>query len=56
MLPRVWSRRANLTAYDAVYVVLAEVLGGPLLTTDARLSRTPGLPIPVELFDIRAIH
>ena len=44
------------TAYDAAYVALAEVVGGPLLTTDARLSKAPGLPIPVELFDTRTIH
>ena len=56
MLPRIWSWRANLSAYDATYVTLAEVLGGPLLTTDARLSRAPGLPVPVELFDARTIH
>jgi predicted nucleic acid-binding protein len=29
-LPRVWELRANLTAYDAVYVALAEALGAPL--------------------------
>lgn len=56
MLPRIWSWRANLSAYDATYVTLAEVLGGPLLTTDARLSRAPGLPVPVELFDARTAH
>ena len=56
MLPRIWSWRANLSAYDATYVTLAEVLGGSLLTTDARLSRAPGLPVPVELFDARTIH
>ena len=56
MLPRVWSRRANLTAYDAAYVALAEVVRAPLLTTDARLSRAPGLSIPVEVFDARQIH
>ena len=56
MLPRIWSWRANLSAYDATYVTLAEVLGGPLLTADARLSRAPGLPVPVELFDARTIH
>ena len=55
MLPRIWSWRANLSAYDATYVTLAEVLGGPLLTTDARLSRAPGLPVPVELFDARTV-
>ena len=56
MLPRIWSWRANLTAYDAAYVALAEVVGGPLLTTDARLSKAPGLPIPVELVDTRTIQ
>ena len=56
MLPRIWSWRANLTAYDAAYVTLAEVVGGPLLTTDARLSRAPALPVPVELFDTTTIH
>ena len=56
MLSRIWAWRTNLSAYDATYVTLAEVLGGPLLTTDARLSRAPGLPIPVELFDARTVH
>ena len=56
MLPRIWSWRGNLTAYDAAYVTLAEVVGGPLLTTDARLSKAPGLPVPVELFDTTTIH
>ena len=56
MSSRIWSWRANLTAYDAAYVALAEVLGGPLLTTDARLANAPRLPVPVELFDTRAIH
>ena len=56
MLPRIWSWRAKLTAYDAAYVALAEVVDCPLLTTDARLSKAPGLPVPVELFDARTIH
>jgi predicted nucleic acid-binding protein len=32
LLDRVWALRANLTAYDAVYVALAEALGTTLLT------------------------
>ena len=56
MLQRIWSWRANLTAYDAAYVALAEVVGGPLLTTDARLSKARGLPVPIELFDPRTLH
>lgn len=33
---------ANLTPYDAAYVVLAEAYNLPLLTADARLARAPG--------------
>ncbi len=43
MLERVWELRKNLTAYDAVYVALAEVLDGVLLTCDRRLSQAPGM-------------
>ena len=39
---RVWELRANLTAYDAWYVALAEELDWPLLTLDHRLSRATG--------------
>lgn len=39
LLGRVWELRENLTAYDAVYVALAEALDATLLTTDARLVR-----------------
>lgn len=49
LLPRVWQLRENLTAYDAVYVALAEVLDSPLLTCDAKLARAPGLKCHVEL-------
>jgi predicted nucleic acid-binding protein len=37
-LPRVWQLRRNLTAYDAVYVALAEGLDAPLLTGDHKLA------------------
>ena len=49
LLPRVWSLRDNLTAYDAVYVALAEALDATLLTCDARLSRAPGVAAHVEV-------
>ncbi len=49
LLTRVWSLRANLTAYDATYVALAEALGAVLITCDARLGRAPGLRAPVEV-------
>jgi len=39
---RVWELRANLTAYDAWYVAIAEMAGLPLATLDHRLARAPG--------------
>jgi len=39
---RIWELRATVTAYDAWYVTLAEHLGAPLATLDARLSRASG--------------
>lgn len=39
---RIWALRETLTAYDAAYVALAEALEAPLVTTDAKLARTPG--------------
>ena len=42
LLPRVWELRLNLTAYDAVYVALAEALDAELLTRDRRLVAAAG--------------
>src|SRR5438105_2855063 len=49
LLPRVWELRKNLTAYDAVYVALAEALGAPLVTRDRRLAGAAGHHATVEL-------
>lgn len=49
LLDRVFSLRDRLTAYDAVYVALAEALGATLVTCDGKLARTPGLGDRVEL-------
>lgn len=51
LLPRVWALRQNLTAYDAVYVALAEALDTTLLTCDGRLARAPGVKKRAELID-----
>jgi predicted nucleic acid-binding protein len=48
LLPRVWDLRNNFTAYDAIYVALAEVLDAPLLTRDKRLA-SPGHHARIEL-------
>jgi predicted nucleic acid-binding protein len=49
LLPRCWELRGNLTAYDAAYVALAEVLDAPLLTGDRRLARASGPTCTIEL-------
>lgn len=50
LLSRVWTLRENLTAYDAVYVALAEILDATLLTRDARIPRAPGHAARIEVF------
>ena len=47
---RMWDLRHNMTAYDAAFVVLAEILAVPLITCDARLARAPGHRAAVEVF------
>lgn len=37
---RIWSLRRNNTAYDAMYLALAEVLDATLVTCDAKLFRS----------------
>ena len=49
LIPRVWELRATLTAYDAVYVALAEVLDVPLLTCDRRIASASGHSAKVEV-------
>ncbi|HEX5421997.1 MAG TPA: type II toxin-antitoxin system VapC family toxin [Candidatus Acidoferrales bacterium] len=49
LLPRVWELRATLTAYDAVYVALAELLDAPLLTCDRRIASASGHSANVEV-------
>lgn len=48
LLVRVWELRDNVTAYDALYLALAEVLDAPLLTFDRRLAAAPGHRASVE--------
>ena len=50
-LARVWSLRANATAYDACYLALAEALDAPLLTRDRRLMGVPGCGARIELVE-----
>jgi predicted nucleic acid-binding protein len=49
LLSRVWELRDNLTAYDAVYVALAEFLDASLLTRDRRMANAAGHRARIEL-------
>ncbi len=42
LMRRAYELRANVTAYDATYVALAEALGCHLLTADQRLAKSTG--------------
>lgn len=53
LLPRVWHLRHNLSAYAAAYIVLAEELGGTLVTRDRRLAAAKGHAARIELFQVR---
>ena len=43
LLERCWELRSNLTVSDASYVATAELFGTRLLTSDVRMSRSPGV-------------
>jgi predicted nucleic acid-binding protein len=46
---RIWELRTSMTAYDAVYVALAEGLSAVLLTCDSKLARAHGHHASIEL-------
>lgn len=49
LLDRVWELRDSLSAYDASYVALAEMLDCDLVTADARVSRASGVRCPITV-------
>ena len=49
LLDRVWELRSNMTAYDAVYVALAEAIASPLVTCDKPLGSSPGHTAHIEV-------
>jgi predicted nucleic acid-binding protein len=46
---RAYELRANITAYDAAYIALAEALGCELLTGDRRLANASGSRCPIRI-------
>ena len=49
LLERAWELRDHLTAYDAMYVVLAEAIDAVLVTCDGPLAATPGHTARIEV-------
>ena len=49
LLARVWELRHNLSAYDAAYIALAEMLDAPLITRDKAFASSKGHRVFVEL-------
>jgi predicted nucleic acid-binding protein len=51
LLGRAWKLRNNISAYDAMYVVLAEAIEAPVVTCDGPLSKAPGHRARIEVID-----
>ena len=49
LIGHAWRYRNNMTAADALYVGLAEVLGADLLTADNKLAGAPTFPADVQV-------
>ena len=49
LLPRAWKLRDNISAYDAMYVALAEAIEATLVTCDSPLAKTPGRRTRIEV-------
>jgi len=49
LLDRAWKLRDNISAYDAMYVALAEAIGAPLVTCDGPLTGASGHRARIEL-------
>jgi predicted nucleic acid-binding protein len=49
LMRRAYELRDNVTAYDASYIALAEVLECELVTGDARLAKAPGTRCAIRL-------
>jgi predicted nucleic acid-binding protein len=51
LLTRAWKLRENITAYDAMYVALAEALDAPIVTCDTPLAKAPGHRARIEVIE-----
>jgi predicted nucleic acid-binding protein len=51
LLTRAWKLRENITAYDAMYVALAEALDATLVTCDGPLAKSSGHRATIEVIE-----
>ena len=51
LLTRAWQLRENVTAYDAMYVALAEALDATMITCDSPLANTQGHRARIEAIE-----
>jgi len=51
LLGRVWKLRDNLSAYDAIYVALAEAMEATIVTCDGPLAKAPGHRARIEVIE-----
>ena len=51
LLDRAWKLRDNISAYDAMYVALAEAIEAPIITCDSPLAKAPGHCARIEVID-----
>jgi predicted nucleic acid-binding protein len=50
-LGRAWKLRDNISAYDAMYVALAEAIAAPVVTCDKPLGKAAGHRAWIEVID-----
>jgi predicted nucleic acid-binding protein len=51
LLRRAWKLRDNITAYDAMYIALAEAIEAPIVTCDGPLAKAPGHHARIEVIE-----
>jgi len=51
LLTRAWKLRENVTAYDAMYIALAEALEATVVTCDTPLAKAPGYRARIEAIE-----
>jgi predicted nucleic acid-binding protein len=51
LVGRAWKLRDNISAYDSMYVALAEAIDAPIVTCDAPLAKAPGHRAKIELIE-----